>query len=155
MLFKLFLLAGTVAAVARPAAPVASTTAGGCSLPASISSVIDTIPTPPSDLESAISAITNYCVSPTFTGPLLAEWTSYEAAVLSWNVANSAVLASAESACPTLGGGAPACVSGVSNGGGGSAGSASSSTHKGAAPMATMMAGAGAVLAGVVGVLAL
>jgi hypothetical protein len=142
---------------ARQAASTAAATPdASCSVPPAVLSIVKSLPTPPVDLESAIASVTNYCVSPSFTGTVQAEWTSYENAVLSWVSANSAALLSYESevatACPALtaaGNALPVCSTGAT--------AASSTAHQGAAaqPRATMMAAAGGIVAGMIGVLAL
>jgi len=170
-------LVGYVSAWAYPAADAqanrmlvarqaANTAGAACAVPSNILSIVETLPTPPADLESAIATITDYCATPSFTGALEAEWTSYEAAVLSWAVANSAPLESYEAylstACPqltTAAANVPVCTkapaataSGITAGSGGSAASA---THKGDAPVASAMAAAVGLVAGAIGVLAL
>jgi hypothetical protein len=161
-------------------AAAASTDAGGnCDIPTDIITILQTIPTPPADLSSALVAttITDYCATPSFTGTLSAEFSSYEQSVLSWAVSNSAALLSFESAistsCPqiaSLAGQVPVCTTAPAAGATGkttatgatgtaktatSGAAGSTSTATGAAPVATVMAAGGALFAGVVGLLAL
>jgi hypothetical protein len=169
-------LVGYVSAWAYPAADAqinkmlvarqAASTAGGgqCAVPSNILSIVETLPTPPADLESAIATITDYCATPSFTGALEAEWTSYEAAVLSWAVANSAPLESYEAYlstnCPqltTAANNVPICTkapaasaSGITAGAAGG-----TATSKGDAPVQTAMAAAFGLVAGAIGVLVL
>jgi len=146
--------------VARQAA---STAAGSnCGVPSNILSIVETLPTPPADLESAIATITDYCATPSFTGSLEAEWTSYEAAVLSWANANLAPLQSyeayIETACPqltTAAANVPVCTKAPQASASGVSAGSGTATSKGDAPAHTVMAAAMGLVAGAIGVLAL
>lgn len=140
-------------------------TTAQCSVPANILSIVETIPTPAADLEAAVSTITNWCTTPSFTGTIESEWVSWESAVLEWAVENSAALESfssyAATACPSLtaaAGGIPVCTTGAGASGktGTATGAAATTTHKGAAaPQVTMFAAAAGLVAGAMGVLVL
>jgi hypothetical protein len=149
----------------------ASAQAALCTIPPSVLSILETAPTPPADLESAFTTITDACHLPSFTGTLDSEYKSYTSAVFAWSKSNSDVLNSFESSytknCPlatatSLGAagicataaGATATGSATGATTGSATGSATGAASTGAAPQHTGLAIAAAAVAGIVGVVA-
>lgn len=68
---------------------------------ASVLPIYSEIPIPPSDLES-ITLPSNPCETPSLTGSLASEYSSYTSEVLAWYSSNSAELLSALASCSQL-----------------------------------------------------
>jgi len=170
------LLASASAAIASGTAALASATslAAQCTVPASVLSVLETVPTPPADL-------TITACSQTFTGAQEAEYTSYTSVLSSWYKANQDIIDPFESSftknCPLATGlsicgttatsGSAATGTGKSGSatGTGSSGSATGTGSSGsaatgsaasgaAAPQNTFMAVAAGAIAGAIGLVA-
>ena len=157
-------------ASASAAASSASLVAAACSVPPSALSILESVPTPPADLASAIEAQaqTDPCKF-SLTGSASAEYKSYTGEVLAWSKSNSAFLSSLESSlsanCPLATTGAAAagvCTTGAgvtataANGATatGSGGATATASKAAAAPQNTVMAVAAGAIAGAVGIIA-
>jgi len=162
-------------------ASAAASAAAGCIPDPSVLSILETVPTPPADVVSAIGTITDPCHLPSFTGTVEADYKSWTNAVLAWEKSNAGVISSYESSllanCPlassytSLGGGLCSTGAGATatataaNGSGKATGTGAGSTATGtgaaagssnaAAPQNTLMAVAAGAAAGLVGILAL